>query len=121
MEIKFNVTKEERKAFITAISELTGWAAVYKGAPSFAYAVNNYIIDKNGILIYDGRTSAEDVQILLTELAERGFTFEGDINEVAPVVSTPSKIITHSDISGDEMYVGASASVPASDARQFDL
>ena len=87
MEVKFAVTKEGRKALVSAAGEITGWAPVYKGAPSFAFAVGNYIIDRNGALIYDERMGAEDARRLLTGLAERGFAFEGDIDEIAPVAS----------------------------------
>jgi hypothetical protein len=86
MEVKFtNVTKEERKALVAAVGEIVGWAAVYKGAPSFAFVVNNYTIDRSGTLIYDERTDTEDVRRLLTGLTERGFMFEGELDEIAPV------------------------------------
>jgi len=82
MEIRFNVTGAERKALVTAVSEITGCAAVYKGAPSFAFAVNNYTVDRYGTLVFDGRTEAADARNLLERLAERGFvsedSFDGD-------------------------------------------
>ena len=85
MEVKFNVTKEERKALVAAISEITGWAAVYQGAPSFAFVVGSYTIDRYGTLIYDELMATEDVRGLLTGLTDRGFVLEGDIDEIAPV------------------------------------
>ena len=85
MEFKFNIEKDERKALVKAVSEITGWEPVYKGAPSFSYAVDNYTIDRNGALICDERTSIEDVRRLLSELTERGFVFEGNIDEIAPI------------------------------------
>lgn len=84
MEIKFNVTKEERKALVKAVGEIAGWAPVYKGAPSFAFAVDDYIIDRRGTLIYDERSEAEDVWHLLAGLSERGFTYEGATVSVTP-------------------------------------
>ena len=77
MEIKFIVTKEERKTLVKSIGEIIGWAPVYKGAPSFAFAINNYTVDRDGTLIYDERTNEEDVGRLLTELSARGFVGEG--------------------------------------------
>jgi len=77
MEIKFIVTKEERKALVRAIGEIVGCAPVYKGAPSFAFAVNNYIIDRYGTLIYDERIDVEGIQRLLSELTAQGFVHEG--------------------------------------------
>lgn len=73
MEVRFNVTGAERKALVTAVSELTGWEAVYMKAPSFAYAVKHYIIDKNGTLVFNEHAGAEDARSLLEALAGRGF------------------------------------------------
>jgi len=76
MEIKFIVTKEERKVLVRAIGEIAGFTPVYKGAPSFAFAINNYIIDRHGTLTYDERTDIEDVRHLLSELTAQGFVHE---------------------------------------------
>ena len=73
MEIRFSVTKEERKILVKAVGEIMGWAPVYKGAPSFAFAVSNLIIDRDGTLIYDERTDEEDIRRLLEGLSEQGF------------------------------------------------
>ena len=84
MEIKFVVTKEERKALVKAIAEITGQSSVYQGAPGFAFAVGDYVIDRNGTLVYDERTSEASARSLLMELAERGFIHEGVIDLVTP-------------------------------------
>lgn len=75
-EIRFNTSKEERKALVQAISEVVRFAPVYKGAPGFEYAVNNYTIDRHGTLIYDERVDAEDARQLLEKLSAQGFTHE---------------------------------------------
>ena len=85
MELNFNVTREERKTLVRAVSEITGREAVYLGAPSFAFTVGDYAIDRNGTLISNERADTEDVRRLLAGLTERGFVFEGDIDEIAPV------------------------------------
>jgi len=66
-EYRFNVTGERRKELAAALGSIIGWAPVYKGAPSFAYAVGNYIIDKSGTIT--GELSEET----LAALAEQGF------------------------------------------------
>ena len=74
MEIRFNVTGSKRKALVTAVSRIVGSEAVYQKAPTFAYMVNNFTIDKDGTLIYDNRTAdATAVRELLSGLAEQGF------------------------------------------------
>jgi hypothetical protein len=98
MEIKFTVTKEERKALVAAVADITGWASVYKGAPSFAFAVSNYTIDRYGTIVYDERTDAEDARVLLLGLIERGFVFEGDIDEIAPGVPEHDGIVSDSPV-----------------------
>jgi hypothetical protein len=91
MEMKFNVTKEGRKALVRAVGAITGREAVYKGTPGFEFAVGDCIIDRYGTIASDGRMGTEDIRRLLTGLAECGFSFEGDIDEIAPVVSGRSE------------------------------
>lgn len=78
MEVRFNVTGEARKALVKAIGEAIGYEPVYKGAPSFAYVVNNITISKDGALSWDERTDEVIMQNLLKKLLELGFTYEGD-------------------------------------------
>ena len=76
MEFRFNVTGPERKNFVNAVSKIIGWDAIYMKAPTFAYVVNNFTIDKNGMLICDDRVEAGTVTTLLEKLSELGFTSE---------------------------------------------
>lgn len=78
MEVRFNVTGEARKALVKAIGEALGNEPVYKGAPSFAYVVNNIIISKDGALSWDERMDEVTIQNLLKKLMELGFTYERD-------------------------------------------
>ncbi|MEG1070131.1 MAG: hypothetical protein RSE27_07985 [Ruthenibacterium sp.] len=73
MELKYNVTGAERKALVTALSEITNTAPKYKGAPSFAYEVGGYTVDKDGTIFCDEDC---DVENLLAALAEKGFDAE---------------------------------------------
>lgn len=50
MEIAYNVTGEQRKALIKAVSNFTGEPAVYQNAPTFAFVIGGYTVDKNGTL-----------------------------------------------------------------------
>jgi hypothetical protein len=78
MEVKFNVTGGERKALVKAIGEALGFEPVYKGAPSFAYVVDNITISKDGALSWDDCTDEITIQNLLKKLLELGFTYESD-------------------------------------------
>lgn len=50
MQINYNVTGAERKSLVGAISQELNAPTNYLGAPTFAYEVGGYHIDKNGIL-----------------------------------------------------------------------
>ena len=73
-EFKFGVIGQERKALVTAISEILQTKAVYMKTPTYAYTIGNINIDKNGT--GTGEFSTD----LLEELAERGF--QAEIEEI---------------------------------------
>lgn len=50
MEFKFNVTGDRRKELVMAVSEILNTAPEYQGAPTFAYKVGGYNIDRTGTL-----------------------------------------------------------------------
>lgn len=50
MRISYNITGEKRKALVEAISQELNAQIKYLGAPSFAYEVGGYHIDKNGVV-----------------------------------------------------------------------
>ena len=68
MEILYNITGPRRKESATAVGNFIGMAPVYMKAPTYSFAVSNYIIDKNGTL------TGENNKALLETLAEQGFT-----------------------------------------------
>jgi len=65
-EYKFGVTGQERKRLVGAISEILNAPMKYLGAPTFAYEVGSYHIDKAGMV-----TGEYDLN-LFVGLAERG-------------------------------------------------
>jgi len=73
MEVKFNVSGEARKALVKAAGEALGWEPAYKGAPSFAYVVDNLTISRDGTLSWDERTDEATMRNLLGRLREMGF------------------------------------------------
>ena len=74
MRIEFNRTGAERKALVKAISDITGAAAVYKYMPTCAYEIDYFTVTKDGTLEFDDRADSEEIENLLEQLAERGFT-----------------------------------------------
>jgi hypothetical protein len=63
MQINYNVTGSKRKELVSAISQALNTPAKYLGAPTFAYMVADYSVDKNGVL--SGPENYELVEDLL--------------------------------------------------------
>lgn len=77
METKFNVTGGERKRLVAVISEIFKQPTHYQGAPSFAYQIGAYTVDKNGALTFDSTPVDPDaLRGLLDTLKEHGFEAE---------------------------------------------
>ena len=103
MTINFNVNGKERKALVQALSELTYSDPVYAGAPTFAYTVGDYTVDKNGVISYPDTVSMEAVALLVQKLSEKGFVSEQSEDEVSAESETAD-------------HIPEEASVPAEDA-----
>ena len=61
MEIHYDVPGSARKALASAIGEIIGTYPSYPAAPSFAYIIGEYTLDRNGVL-----TGPRNSQLLLT-------------------------------------------------------
>ena len=70
MEIRFGCTGEQRKELVKTIGEYTGQPPVYQNAPTFAYRIGEYKVDKRGTL-----TGPND-QALRKWLKDEGFEAE---------------------------------------------
>ena len=66
----FNVTGSERKRLVNAIRAFTGDDAKYCGAPSFAYEVGAFYVDRNGVVSFAQRDLADG---LAEALVNQGF------------------------------------------------
>ena len=75
MELKYNVTGNERKSLVGAISAALNAPTKYLGAPTFAYEVGDYHIDKDGTLTGPDNLDLED------SLHQAGFDADGDSRE----------------------------------------
>ena len=99
MKIRYNRIGSERKALVRAIEEITECTAQYLGAPTFAYQVDYFTIEKDGTLEFDDRADSEEIENLLEQLAERGF--EGTAAEMPHTAAeTPD---TAAEIEAEEL------------------
>lgn len=93
MELKYNLTGADRKRLVKAISEITEVPAKYLGAPSFAYQVDYFTIDRNGSVSFDNRADSKEVENLIEQLAALGFIAESkEAEETAAVEPAPAKV-----------------------------
>ena len=76
MTIKYNVTGEKRKELVLKIADWLGCEVKYLGAPTFAYEVDYFTVDKEGTLIFDDRADSEVIERLLEMLYDNGFEAE---------------------------------------------
>ncbi|MFB1050546.1 virulence protein [Paraliobacillus sp. JSM ZJ581] len=65
MIVKFNVKGKERKKLVEAISEHLNIPFDYKGTPSFAYQIGDYVVDRVGTL--EGPPNDDLIQTLQSE------------------------------------------------------
>ena len=76
MQIKYNVTGDRRKALVAVMRDVLQDATRYLGAPSFAFQVGAYTVDKNGTVTCPDGTDEGQIEILIRELAHDGFIGE---------------------------------------------
>lgn len=94
MRVEFNRIGAERKALVTAISEILGTKAKYMGMPTAAYDFGGLIVDKTGALKFEENIFPKDIETLLQKLAERGFTAENseDLEQDEEVSEEPEEM-----------------------------
>lgn len=107
MRVEFNRTGAERKALVTAISEILGTKAKYMGMPSTAYDFGGLIVDKTGALEFEENIFPKEIKDFLQSLAEKGFTTENskDLEQDKDVNKEPEETPHSED-------VGFTVSVP---------
>ena len=81
MTFNYNVTGAKRKELVNAISEITEAPSNYRGAPTFAYEVDCFTIDKNGGVTFDDSADSEEIEMLVERLLEKGFEPEPRLEE----------------------------------------
>ena len=93
MTIQYNVPGSKRKELVKTIAAWLGEDIKYCGAPTFAYEVDYFTIDRNGCLSFDDRADSEVIERLLEHLYDEGFECEeASETEVEPEESKPDGI-----------------------------
>ncbi|MEY8392583.1 hypothetical protein AALA98_14700 [Lachnospiraceae bacterium 45-W7] len=76
MRYNYNLSGSGRRPLVEAISQILDKPAIYQGAPSFAYIIGDYTVDRNGVLSYDDSIHPDFAAVLISDLRERGFVAE---------------------------------------------
>ena len=71
--LNFGVSGEARKKLVKAVSAYKSVPSEYLGVPSFAFRVDEMIIDRDGILVIEGGMEEEELCGFLEYLREKGF------------------------------------------------
>ena len=74
MKINYNIQGPKRKELVKLIADFTGYEAKYCGAPTFAYEVGGYCVDKNGTVTLASNTPDEAVERMIQMLYDNGFS-----------------------------------------------
>jgi len=97
MQIKYNVTGDRRKALVAVMRDTLQDATRYLGAPSFAFQVGKYTVDKNGTVTCPDDADAAQIDTLIRELAHDGFVGQRIGEPAKPaeqqIIETPRKEI----------------------------
>ena len=73
MEVRYNVTGQDRKRLVKAVETATGAKAKYLGMPSMAYEVDCFTVTKDGTLNFSDRADTEEIEAVLEKIADEGF------------------------------------------------
>lgn len=93
MIIRYKVTGDERKRLAYELGKITLWEPVYAKAPTFAYKVGNYTVDKTGAITCPTGITKDVLERFIGLLKEQGFvpeSVEGD----ALIISIPKDTVT---------------------------
>ena len=101
MTITINAQGSERKRLVQCISQWLGCEPNYLGAPSFAYQVDSFTIEKNGSLTFDDAADSEVIERLLQHIYDEGFDIDQSRTEEEPTqvcISLPRSRFTDSSL-----------------------
>lgn len=76
MTITINAQGSERKRLVQCISQWLGCEPNYLGAPSFAYQVDYFTIEKSGSLTFDDAANSEVIERLIQHIYDEGFDID---------------------------------------------
>lgn len=99
MIIEIQLTGEKRKELVNAVSEIIGIPAEYQFMPTCAYKIGDfYTVTKEGNLEISDSADKKEVEMLISELASRGYDVPLDEEENGLTVEMPLELVDNSTI-----------------------
>lgn len=98
MTLNYNVTGPKRKELVSLIANFTGCEAHYKGAPSFAYEVDYFTIDRNGVVSFDDRADSEVIERLIEMLYDNSFIAEEQDEPTGISIQIPASELSEAQL-----------------------
>ena len=105
MTITINAQGAERKRLVKTIAEWLGEDVHYCGAPTFAYEIGRFTVEKSGSLTFSDMLDSEVVERLLERIYDEGFDIDQSHTEEDDTDSTDNVI---GDLSGISIQLPAS-------------
>ena len=105
MTITINALGAERKRLVKTIAEWLGEDVHYCGAPTFAYEIGRFTVEKSGSLTFSDMLDSEVVERLLEHIYDEGFDIDQSHTEEDDTDSTENII---GDLSGISIQLPAS-------------
>ena len=105
MTITINAQGAERKRLVKTIAEWLGEDVHYCGAPTFAYEIGRFTIEKRGSLTFSDMLDSAVVERLLEHIYDEGFDIDQSHTEEDDTDSTDNVI---GDLSGISIQLPAS-------------
>ena len=135
MTITINATGAERKRLVNTISEWLGEEPHYCGAPTFAYEIARFTVEKNGSLTFSDLVDSEVVERLLEHLYDEGFDIDQSHTEDEPetaeenetanidgiVIQLPATDFTEASLANLEALVNAKGNLIKKALKAYSL
>ena len=99
MKVRYNVAGQERRRMADIIGSVIGVTPIYKGAPGFDYEIDQFIITRDGSLIFDEHRDEFETEAVLNRLEDDGFEAE----ELEEPEKTTGLAIQMPMMTGDEI------------------
>lgn len=74
MIVHYGANGKERKRLAETIVKEIGVDAIYQGAPTFSYRMDQFTVDREGALVFDDEKGGDEAERVFDAIAAAGFT-----------------------------------------------